>query len=115
MYGEYMKKELEKWLENNSPRVELTEVEKNLKREDFRKNSYCVYIETVNSVSIYRVEKIDQKKYEHWPFMYKELNNSYLVQFFNYWDSLGFCPVGYGFDEINSLNNHYGSGFWSVR
>ena len=109
-----MKKELEKWLENNPPRVKLTELEKTIKLEDLRPDMYFVYLDEKNDTAIYRLCKVSAMERVGWSILGEKSNDASLDYLAKLWKSLGFCPLGYDFTELHEINNMFGSDFQTI-
>ena len=109
-----MKKELEKWLENNPPRVELTELEKTIKLEDLRPDMYSVYLDEKNDMAIYRLRKVNAMERVGWSILGKKSNDASLDYLTKLWKSLGFFFFFYDFTELHEMNNMFGSDFQTI-
>ena len=100
-----MNRDVEKWLEQNPPRVELTELEKNFDFDPNNSEKYLVYFDEVDGVhNIYRIRPYTpeernslswDKKYEH--------DSSYDDLCYVY-NEFGFNVLGYSVGELNELN-----------
>lgn len=102
-----MNEELKKWLKQNPPRVDLTELEKNLMIEDVDYKIHDLYFDDVGVDSICRLRVLEDDD----RFLYDVDNGikNGIDHFVLLWKSLGFCPLGYGVHEILVLDNMYGT------
>lgn len=108
-----MNKELEKWLKNNPPRVELTDFEKNLVLEDVDYLQHEMYFDEIGTDRIYRFKVANND--DRFKYHSKEGIKHGVENFLLLWKSLDFCPLGYGQVELNALNNTYGQLYRSVN
>lgn len=103
-----MDKNIKEWLDKNPPKVNLTQFEKSIKIEDLDPKKHILYMEEINGFSIYRLRKMRCTEYIMLYGPSKQANRDIISNFKKLWDSLEFCPLGYNFDDLIQLSNHYG-------
>ena len=107
-----MNEELKKWLKQNPPRVNLTELEKNLMIEDVDYLQHEMYFDEIGTDRIYRLKVANND--DRFKYHSKEGIKHGVENFLLLWKSLDFCPLGYGEVELNALNNTFGSDFQTI-
>ena len=105
-----MKKELEKWLENNPPRVDLTELEKTLNPKDFDAKKYVVYTDLVNGVEVYRLCLANGNEMESWPWIFMNTNEGTISFLKQMSERFGINFLGYSYNDIMNANEVSGEG-----
>jgi hypothetical protein len=100
-----MNEELKKWLEQNPPRVELTELEKTITIKDLVQQKYFVYFDDRSFDQIYRLKIFELSDANRCS---ERARIGTIKYFIDLWKSLDFCPLGYGVGELRALNNMYG-------
>lgn len=105
-----MKEELEKWLKNNPPRVELTELEKSLIPKDFDEKKHVIYTDLVNGVDIYRLRLAMNGEMESWPWLLINMNEGSISFLKRMGECFGINFLGYSRDDIITVNKISGEG-----
>ena len=97
-----MNEELKKWLKQNPPRVDLTELEKNFDFDPNNSEKYLVYFDEVDGVhNIYRVRPYtpEDRNSLSWDKKY-EYDSSY-DDLCHVYKDFGFNILGYSVGELN--------------
>lgn len=105
-----MNKNVEKWLENNPPRVELTELEKSLDLKDFDEKKHVIYTDLVNGVDIYRLRLAMSGEIESWPWLLMNMNEGAVSFLKEMGERFGINFLGYSYDDIMTVNDISGEG-----
>lgn len=99
-----MNRNIEKWLENNPPRVELTELEKSLDPKDFDEKKHVIYTDLVSGVDIYRLRLAMSGETESWPWFLTNMNEGSISFLKEMDERFGINFLGYSYDDIMTVN-----------
>ena len=105
-----MNRNIEKWLENNPPRVELTELEKSLDPKDLDEKKHVIYTDLVNGVDIYRLRLAMSGEMESWPWIFTNMNEGSISLLKEMDERFGINFLGYSYDDIMTVNDISGEG-----
>ena len=102
-----MNRNIEKWLENNPPRIELTELEKNFEFDRSFANKYVAYFDNFNGDDIYRVREYLPGEREGLPeYLRDELDGYYVILCRNY-SKFGFNILGYSVRDLDHIRSRF--------
>lgn len=105
-----MNKNVEKWLEQNPPRVELTELEKVLNPKDFDAKKHVIYTDLANGVGVYRLRLAMSGEMESWPWIFMNMNEGSISLLKEMECRFGINFLGYSYDDIMTINEISGEG-----
>ena len=102
-----MNRNVEEWLENNQPRIELTELEKNFEFDRSFANKYVVYFDNFNGDDVYRVREYLPGEREGLPdYLRDELDGYYVLLCRNY-SKFGFNILGYSVRDLDHVRSRF--------
>ena len=102
-----MKKELEKWLEQNPPRVELTELEKNCQFNRSDASKYVVYFDNIDGDLVYRLREYLPGERDGLPdYVKNELDGYYVLLCRNHL-KFGFNILGYSVRDLDHIRSRF--------
>ena len=105
-----MNKNVEKWLENNPPRVELTELEKVLNPKYFDAKKHVIYTDLANGFGVYRLRLAMSGEMESWPWIFMNMNEGSISLLKEMECRFGINFLGYSYDDIMTVNEISGEG-----
>ena len=102
-----MNKNVEQWLEQNPPRVELTELEKNCQFNRNDASKYVVYFDDIDGNRVYRVREYLPGEREGLPdYLRDELDGYYVLLCRNY-SKFGFNILGYSVRDLDHIRSRF--------
>lgn len=102
-----MNENVEQWLENNPPRVELTELEKNFKFDKNDVSKYVAYFDIVDGVNVYRVREYLPGERENLPNYIKDELDDYCMALCLKFDTFGFNILGYSVRDLDHVRSRF--------
>ena len=102
-----MNKNIEAWLKENPPRVELTEIEKNFKFDKNDVSKYVAYFDRVDGVNVYRVREYLPGERENLPNYIKDELDDYCMALCLNYDTFGFNVLGYSFYDLEDVRTKF--------
>ena len=102
-----MNEGLKKWLEQNPPKVELTELEKNFKFDKNDVSKYVAYFDNVDGNRVYRVREYLPGERENLPNYVKNELDDYCMALCLDFDTFGFNILGYSFYDLENVRTKF--------
>ena len=102
-----MDNNLKKWLEENPPKIELTELEKNFKFDEKDKKKYVHYLERDGDDYIFRVRKYEFLERIIYSKIMKWEEESAYRSLCAKQKLYGFNILGYSIAELNEVNRKF--------